>query len=668
MKKLVDVISLLFALPFVIQAQNIDNVRDLATSLKTNLASMRINDVRMADQFSGADPAAKINAAIADLPASGGTVDAHGFNCGTLAFGSTQVKIPANVWLRLSGCNTITGSNSTAMFLTNNSGTSASADYGGGIIQDPGGVIQYTGPGAAILLNPGGAGNFISGFTIDIDTIDCNDSGAYGIQFAGAGWTQRTVVRFRHIWHFTGSGLDFQLGRKNGAHIDGIDIDGQNVAGKAELGVHGIYFEDSSDQAGYNLYEANDIHINSVRNTQREPVLFAPETAHNYLLLDSGNDFGHNNVHQIKNQGAHNTIILRGTLPWFDFTSISGAVTYTPTVWFDSSNSGNDNVLVTPSFVLSGLSWTQRTVTVGQGIPIQETITGPEQMDDILLNGSFEDSDGTAPIGWSSTHLTRASGLHTDAVTHGTRSYAMVSDGAGAAYLSQSLATVFKGKTVTACGWFWWLAGISGSPAISIKTNSAENYMTLPTAYAADNVWHHLCVPMNTGPGVSSLEVDLYADKSGNATNTVLVDGVCAVQGALPCMAGGKPSPAIGTTVLAKNVGIGTAAPHGPLDVNNGIWVDSSNSLIFNGSSRIDTNLATQSLTVESGTSSTLYLNPNGGTVSEGSNTQVFHFLNGILFFTPISPPSCGVGQYYIYADRVSNKLRKCNNGLLSDL
>src|SRR5205823_155768 len=44
-----------------------------------SLAAKRIENVRYADQFSGADIGAQINAAITDLPAAGGIVDARGF-------------------------------------------------------------------------------------------------------------------------------------------------------------------------------------------------------------------------------------------------------------------------------------------------------------------------------------------------------------------------------------------------------------------------------------------------------------------------------------------------------------------------------------------------------------------------------------------------------------
>ena len=50
-----------------------------------NLYAKAISQVRFADQFAGADAGAKIAAALADLPATGGTVDARGLEGGTIS-------------------------------------------------------------------------------------------------------------------------------------------------------------------------------------------------------------------------------------------------------------------------------------------------------------------------------------------------------------------------------------------------------------------------------------------------------------------------------------------------------------------------------------------------------------------------------------------------------
>lgn len=66
------------------------------------------NAVRMADQFAGADAGAKIAAAIADLPAAGGTVDARGLEgaqsaAATIAIARTITLLVGNTTLTLAG-------------------------------------------------------------------------------------------------------------------------------------------------------------------------------------------------------------------------------------------------------------------------------------------------------------------------------------------------------------------------------------------------------------------------------------------------------------------------------------------------------------------------------------------------------------------------------------
>src|SRR5262249_37113466 len=60
-----------------------------------------INSIRYANQFSGADASAKISAAIADLPSTGGTVDARGLE-GAQSI-TTNVSLSKPVQLLLGG-------------------------------------------------------------------------------------------------------------------------------------------------------------------------------------------------------------------------------------------------------------------------------------------------------------------------------------------------------------------------------------------------------------------------------------------------------------------------------------------------------------------------------------------------------------------------------------
>jgi hypothetical protein len=61
----------------------------LGAATATSFASKTIGSVRYADQFAGATADVKINAAIADLPAKGGTVDARGFGAGDQTIAAT---------------------------------------------------------------------------------------------------------------------------------------------------------------------------------------------------------------------------------------------------------------------------------------------------------------------------------------------------------------------------------------------------------------------------------------------------------------------------------------------------------------------------------------------------------------------------------------------------
>jgi hypothetical protein len=61
----------------------------LGAATATSFASKSIGSVRYADQFAGATADVKINAAIADLPAKGGTVDARGFGAGDQTIAAT---------------------------------------------------------------------------------------------------------------------------------------------------------------------------------------------------------------------------------------------------------------------------------------------------------------------------------------------------------------------------------------------------------------------------------------------------------------------------------------------------------------------------------------------------------------------------------------------------
>jgi hypothetical protein len=71
-----------------------------------NVLVPRLNNIRFADQFPGADAGAKIAAAIADLPATGGTVDARGLVGAQAASATIALNKPVTLLL---GAITLTG-------------------------------------------------------------------------------------------------------------------------------------------------------------------------------------------------------------------------------------------------------------------------------------------------------------------------------------------------------------------------------------------------------------------------------------------------------------------------------------------------------------------------------------------------------------------------------
>lgn len=113
----------------------------------------RVNNVRFADQFSGADAGAKIAAAIADLPSGGGIVDARGF-AGNQSL-SANLNIGKPVVLLLGRATFALG---TYQIQINSSGVeilgsgwepSTSTDYGT--------ALTYSGTGTAVQVGDGSA-------------------------------------------------------------------------------------------------------------------------------------------------------------------------------------------------------------------------------------------------------------------------------------------------------------------------------------------------------------------------------------------------------------------------------------------------------------------------------------------------------------------------------
>ncbi|MBI4458520.1 MAG: hypothetical protein HY648_00500, partial [Acidobacteria bacterium] len=74
------------------------------------VAAPAINNIRFADQFPGANAAAKIAAALADLPSTGGVVDARGFTGNQTLSGFTVTKANVHILFNPGAAWTITGS------------------------------------------------------------------------------------------------------------------------------------------------------------------------------------------------------------------------------------------------------------------------------------------------------------------------------------------------------------------------------------------------------------------------------------------------------------------------------------------------------------------------------------------------------------------------------
>ena len=137
-----------------------------------SITAKNIGGVRYADQFSGADWGLKVNAAIADLPSTGGTVDTESLN-GTQAIGTTLTITRDFVTLRIG-----------QVSLTANQGIVVGATSGFSVLAR-GGTMSTLTRGAAYagtLINVSGVMN---GCEITGLNVDNNATGHTSILFAG---------------------------------------------------------------------------------------------------------------------------------------------------------------------------------------------------------------------------------------------------------------------------------------------------------------------------------------------------------------------------------------------------------------------------------------------------------------------------------------------------
>lgn len=116
----------------------------------------KLNNIRFADQFPGADAGAKIAACIADLPSTGGTCDARGLE-GAQTISATVTITTANVKI-LFGAATYTISASPGFDIRSNDVTLEGLSNVDQII-DPGGtgatILNYTGSGNVLRFGDG---------------------------------------------------------------------------------------------------------------------------------------------------------------------------------------------------------------------------------------------------------------------------------------------------------------------------------------------------------------------------------------------------------------------------------------------------------------------------------------------------------------------------------
>jgi hypothetical protein len=229
-----------------------------------------IGAVRHAEQFPGANASAKIAAAIADLPVTGGTVDARGFE-GAQTISSTIV-IRANTILECGG--------TAATFNYTGAGDAIQLDPGTGILTTMHSAIR----GCRIATSTGAVGirvkdsanwelrdNIVGGFSTAgvvleatagqaniIGTIQGNDvssNAGDGIRTAGANAHNQLSILGNDLYNNTGYGLNFAACSKS-LFIGGNDIQ-SNQAGQVFLNCSdgfsfaGNHMETSTAPAGW---------------------------------------------------------------------------------------------------------------------------------------------------------------------------------------------------------------------------------------------------------------------------------------------------------------------------------------------------------------------------------------------------------------------------------
>lgn len=148
-----------------------------------------VKAIRYADQYPGADASAQITAAIADLPATGGTVDARGLEGAQTISATVVLSKPATLLL---GGATYSGSVSPLFSLTHPGASLV------GLGRNSATVLSYTGSGDAIQMNAGMSGTYMNGRVVGLTIAGTSAavSGIHHINTIGAVYDDLIIQNF----------------------------------------------------------------------------------------------------------------------------------------------------------------------------------------------------------------------------------------------------------------------------------------------------------------------------------------------------------------------------------------------------------------------------------------------------------------------------------------
>lgn len=203
--------------------RSVDNVYDIAQLFRIIFATKNLDNVRLCDQWPGADAGEKITNCIADLPSTGGTADARGFE-GLQAITSTIVITKAKVHLLFSSA-TFLSSILAIQVKTSN----VTIDCARGTI--------FNQTGAADTIDIGDGGSFYNDNIIRGCTFSAVSGSGSSIK---VNQSTNTIVEYNSIQNpSTGSNALWITGSSNNTRLIG------NTVGSVAF--HGISIDSGSD-------------------------------------------------------------------------------------------------------------------------------------------------------------------------------------------------------------------------------------------------------------------------------------------------------------------------------------------------------------------------------------------------------------------------------------